>query len=282
VRSTPTATWLVSTTCARTTASSVNLLHNALEIAQQIGYTRVIGGMIGNLGAIYTERGMIDEALACYRHALRVALELGDWYGVSYALAQMAEVNRGAGMLNDGGLLAVRAVPLAEQMQALYFLADGLLVQAEALLNDGNAAEARTTAERALATAQQVNNTDTAFNTGLLLVRIRQVQGELDSAGAAAAYNALRETYPDDAQQAALDYAIWQLDPSSEAMRHSAAERYRTIYETATKAQYRERYTELTGENLPEPEPLPDLPQAVRLNGAPMESLLALVDARLA
>ena len=51
------------------------------------------------------------------------------------------------------------------------------------------------------------------------------------------------------------------VDRSTPAARHGAADAYQALYKHTPSAEYRQRYRELTEEQLSEPLPLPDLPE---------------------
>ena len=83
---------------------------------------------------------------------------------------------------------------------------------------------------------------------------------------------------PDDAEQAAIRYEAWRLDREQESHRRQAADLYKALFAQTPSAEYRQRYEELTGERLPDPPPLPPLPEAVTRRPADLGALLAQVD----
>jgi hypothetical protein len=60
-------------------------------------------------------------------------------------------------------------------------------------------------------------------------------------------------------RQAALYYEVWRLAPEDEAARTAAAALYHAEYVQTGAEECRRRYQELTGEELPDPPPLPDV-----------------------
>jgi hypothetical protein len=83
-------------------------------------------------------------------------------------------------------------------------------------------------------------------------------------------------------QRAALHYELWKLDRVDGDHRSKAADLYRTLYADTPGYEYRRRYEELTGESLPEPASLPDLPAIVARGQVNMDTLLAQIDQTIA
>lgn len=92
----------------------------------------------------------------------------------------------------------------------------------------------------------------------------------------------LQREWPGDAQQAALSAARWRLDPSRESDRQAAADLFRKLYAVTPFIEYRRNYEELTGLRLPEPPPLPNLPDLVQDQPVDWPSLLDQVNQLIA
>jgi hypothetical protein len=88
--------------------------------------------------------------------------------------------------------------------------------------------------------------------------------------------------WPDASEQAALYYEIWRLDPTRQDARQTAADLYRELYSRTPDVEYRKRYAELTGETLPETEPLPPLPEHLLGEPIDLEALFERVGVRSA
>ena len=78
-----------------------------------------------------------------------------------------------------------------------------------------------------------------------------------------------------------MHYAIWRLDPTRETSRQSAARLYSELYAATPDIDFRERYLHLTGDALPEPLALPELPALVPDPLPDLEPLLGRVDQML-
>ncbi|HMA37687.1 MAG TPA: adenylate/guanylate cyclase domain-containing protein [Chloroflexia bacterium] len=104
----------------------------------------------------------------------------------------------------------------------------------------------------------------------------------LPEPGAAlAALDTLAATWPDEADQAAIAYERWRVQPAAEAFRADAARRYALLYTRSPKAEYRARYRALTADDLPAPPPLPDLPAIVTATPIDLDALIARVAAEV-
>jgi hypothetical protein len=77
-------------------------------------------------------------------------------------------------------------------------------------------------------------------------------------------------------------YALWKLDPAREDDRRVAADLYETLHVDRPNITFRARYRELTGETLPEPSGILDVPEGVKRYPGTVEELLAQVEAGLA
>jgi hypothetical protein len=94
-------------------------------------------------------------------------------------------------------------------------------------------------------------------------IRLRHALGESTKTEATAELRFLlrRESAPH--RQAALNYELCRLAPEDEAARIAAAGFYRSQHAETGAEEYRNRYSELTGETLPDPPPLPDVSELI-------------------
>jgi len=84
--------------------------------------------------------------------------------------------------------------------------------------------------------------------------------GDAGAARSADGLRALLPVWTGDAEQAAITYELWRLDPTDADSRNRAAELYAALHRTAPTAEHRRRYEELTGERLEAVSVLPPLP----------------------
>ena len=261
-------------------AGAMDVLREAVEEAQRIGYVRALAALITNMGSTYVIGGQTEDALACYQHGLEIGLTLGDWTMIVTALVNMAMLHEQRGEYNEAAALLERGLPLSRRLEALHDLALALRVAAQLSLEADDLPEALQLTEEAAAIAQQVNNTSTAFEANLLLVRARRQTGDLDDAAAVGVLDGLRATFNQPQQEAELDDVIWQMTDDDDA-RRSAADRYRVLFDDTPTPQYRERYITLTGDDLPEPPSLPAPPPGITFDRETRAALLTQIDAYL-
>ena len=81
-----------------------------------------------------------------------------------------------------------------------------------------------------------------------------------------------------EGERAALLEALWQLDPTREETRKTAAALYRRLYEQAPSVRHRDAYARLTGVTLPPGPPLPPLPDELQEDMGDVDALLRQVD----
>jgi outer membrane protein TolC len=86
------------------------------------------------------------------------------------------------------------------------------------------------------------------------------------------------ERWPGEREQAALRYAMWRLAPAVHAYRRDAARRYRALYQSTPHREYRRRYAELTGETLPPPPSLAEVPDLVLRHRVDIAAALTLIE----
>jgi hypothetical protein len=140
-------------------------------------------------------------------------------------------------------------------------------------------AEAQLANDEARLVAQQVERQDMLFATQVLGARLQFLLHQMTSAEARHNLEVLRHTWTAEKEQAALYYEQWRLsDQTDESARRAAGELYRTLYARSPNSDYRERYLELTGEALPPPPPLPDLPPFITQQPLDVDALLRKVD----
>jgi hypothetical protein len=167
-----------------------------------------------------------------------------------------------------------------------------LVSLARLLLDQGRAVEAQALYRQASgmmasAGAGRLAGEDMRFDLRVLDIRIRHALGELTSAQVRAALHAQAPKTVAPLQQAAVQYELWRLAHDDEVARVKAATLYREQYHETGAEDCRTRFRELTGETLPDPEPLPDVSDLIPLEpgdqaGLDLEAVLADLEILLA
>jgi tetratricopeptide (TPR) repeat protein len=250
-------------------------LRQALDAATDIGYRHAAGVIIGNAGEIYRLQGDYGRALACYQHGLQVVTELSDWTMIYINMLNIAVTYVACGDYREAEPLFTRTIALGRALNIPYFLCEGLHHLSQLYTRQRRYVEAQPINQEALEIANQVGRKEIQFQAQLLANRLRVAQGQADAGAAIGELEALRADWPGDAEQAAIDYAIWLLDARREGSRRAAAERYRALYTRTPNIEYRWRYTQLAGEPLPDPAALPLMPGIAAPDAAHLAELLA-------
>jgi tetratricopeptide (TPR) repeat protein len=256
-------------------ANALACLRQALEAALEIGYVQAFGFIIGNAGVLYDQRGYQREALQCYGQGLAIAADLGDWPSTLNILSNIAIGFIALHRYRDAEQLYARAIVLGRQFTIPFSLCEVLYLQAGLYVDQGRHTEALPLNREALDIATQIERKDIQFQAQVLAIRLQVAMGEIDVAAAVGALTALLDTWTDESEQATLHYEIWRLDAARAEDRQAAADLYRELHSRTPLAEYRRRYAGLTGATLPEPPPLPPLPE--HLLGQPID-LVALFE----
>jgi class 3 adenylate cyclase/predicted ATPase len=260
---------------------AVEYLRRSIEVAGEIGYLQMIGLMLGNAGTVYQQLGSFAAALACYGQALRIAAELGDWPGILNVIGNVALVFTAQSRYEEAGRLYARAIDLARSLNIPHVLCADLQRAAQLHHLQGRHAEASPLNREALEVARQVGRREYQFEAEVLAIRLRVAVNEIDAARAIGELEALSSAWPDENEQAALYYETWRLDRTRETARQAAASFYRSQYAGTFDVEYRQRYTELTGETLPDPPALPPMPEEVMKTPVNLDALLKRVGVEL-
>jgi tetratricopeptide (TPR) repeat protein len=236
----------------------------------------------GNMGMVYAGLGDHAHALACYSFLLKVTLELGDRQNVLVATGNMISVYTAQGEYTVAGRLSRRAITLGRALNVPLYLCEFLHARADLLARRSRRAEAITLCDEAAAMAAGIGRTDIQLPALLLSLRLRLQTGELDRAAAVDALQSLRDAWPEDHQQAAILYELWQLDESAASLRQQTAALYHNLYARTPDVTYHRRYQKLTGEALPAPLAAPSPPAVVAGSATDLEELVVQVDRLIA
>jgi tetratricopeptide (TPR) repeat protein len=244
---------------------AVQWYRTAYEVARAIDDRQVISWALVNVANIISELGDFQRALAYNLAGLDIDLGLNDSWTTFQTLANFGETLKRLGASWQAGELYQWAADLGRKLDSPSYLSGVLSDFAELRLEqqciDEAAAlyaEAQTLAARV--TGERMAGGDTRLTLAILNVQLQHRRGSLIAQGAVRALEQLLTEYHFPEQQATIHYAAWQIDPAAESHRTQAAELYRTLGLKAPLYVYRQRYHELSGETLPEPPSLPDLP----------------------
>jgi tetratricopeptide (TPR) repeat protein len=237
-----------------------------------------MGVAAGNAGELYREHGDLDMATRCLTHALRVAVELGDWTSMASWIDGLADVAAARGRKREAEQLLSRAARLARQVNDPYYLSDSLFQLARLRASQGRMEEAEQLNQQALTIASSQGERDAEVRSRVLALRLGVALGRSEPHQAVQELRRLRDQWEGPPEQALILTAIWELDPDQETSRDQAATLYATLYEQTERAEYRQAYQRLTGDSLPAAPALPPLPIPVDPGVDNLDALLRQVD----
>jgi tetratricopeptide (TPR) repeat protein len=235
----------------------------ALSVAEEIGDRRMAALAIGNIGEVHRRQGEHGRALRCFAHAFRITVEIGDRTSMANQAENLAVTMIAQGRYAEAEQLLTRAISLARRLHAEYYLSHWLHQQARFLADAGRLREADRVNREALEIAVEREQHDVELRARLLSLRLQVDLGRTERRGALGELQALRDTWIDRHEQAAVLDALWQLDPAQEQIRQEAIALYRMLYERTPTVEYREAYERLAGTRLPSAPPLPPLPDGI-------------------
>ncbi|MEV4343001.1 tetratricopeptide repeat protein [Actinoplanes sp. NPDC049596] len=251
----------------------------ALAVARDIGARHTGAVIVGNMSEIYRDQGDYRRARTCVMYSLRVAVELGDASSVVDLVAGLGIITAGERRPGEAQRLLERAIELARDLDAPYYLCAWLHRLASLHLAADRPAAAGLLNAESLRIAEEHGERDTLVHAFVLSVRLRAAAGELSTGQAAEMLRAAAEEWTEPHEVALLLDAVWRADPDDTGARDTAAAIYRELYERAPSIEYRDAYRKLTGVLLPPGPPLPELPAWIAAEGGPdLATLLRRID----
>ena len=252
----------------------------AYQVAREIDDRQVLAWALDNVSNILGDLGDFRRALAYKESVLRIVLEINDTWTACLTLANFGWIFKGLRYCRQAEAVYRQAVELGRKLDIPSYLSSiatdlATLLLEQRQINEAEAlyGEAQDLASRV--EGQRLAGEDVRFDLAILGIRLRCAQGRLTQREAVIELEQMLSERHMPEQQAALHFEAWRIDPSLESHRAQAAEQYRTLGLDVPLHLYRQRYRELTGESLPEPPPLPDLPDISIPDHFDVESLAA-------
>jgi tetratricopeptide (TPR) repeat protein len=255
--------------------TALGRLGEVITMAVEIGDLQTVAVAAVNMGEVYRVAGSDAEALECYRYGLGALVEMADRVGITATIANIAQVDARQGKIAEAAQLIDLAIKLADSLSIPFFLAHCRSCRAEVLLSRGEIAAALEENNAAMRIAAEIELREITLKASLRDIELRLLSTQIDRAKAAAAYVALLEQTDSPEERAEIARHLWGLS-GMEDYRAYAAEGYAELYRHTPSAEYRERYRELGGADLPTPPPLAP-PPALLSTAPPLEALLARV-----
>ncbi|NDJ77169.1 MAG: hypothetical protein GYB65_13015, partial [Chloroflexi bacterium] len=244
-----------------------------LRVCSEMGDLRRAGVAVGNIGLLYYLYGDAERALRCFAHQLRLGIELGDRGMISFALSDVADVYKMRERYDDAARFYDGAIALGHSLNIRYDLCGYLYKKADLFARQEQYMAAQGIVTEALEVASQVENQEVEFQAQVLQVCLGAWSGQTEMATTVERLAALLEQAASPEQQAAVYYELWRLR-QHDSHRQQAADRYQELYAQAPNWDYRQRYQELTGQDLPAAPDLPELPGMITREHGELAALL--------
>ena len=256
----------------------------SLQFSLEIGDRQGVGLAVGNIGNIYWYTGDFLATLRCHAMHLQISLELGEQWGVSLAASKIALAYMAQGNFDESEVMLKRAIILGQVMDSLYELSGFYFDWGNLLSAQGKLEKALDSYNEAVQLAAEADNSLVQFEAQVARMRTQVQLGQKNAETAIEQLHHLHDAWMEhfhgnEEQEAAIHYEIWKLDPTQEHHLKRAGELYAHLYEHTPSAEFRERYHELAGEHLPDPPPLPPLPDIVTRKSVNLDALIDQIDA---
>lgn len=238
---------------------AINYCVLALKIREDMKDQRSIAVNIGNLGILFHDLGEFLQAELCYRWALHLDFEAVHPEAVIRHLG-----NLGQNLIQQGALplakdFTERTLQLCHKWQSTHSLPPTLLRGGNIARQLGQIDKAIAFYEQAAEAARRYEQPVISASALAQLVPLLVNQKKMTSEEAKAQLQSLlANAVRSQKEQAFLRQALWQVT-GEPAYARQAAQIYAALYSSAPLYDYRQRYFECTGEQLPV-QPLPSFP----------------------
>ncbi len=248
-----------------------------LAIDQELGDRIGVCFALENMADLYNRRGEYEKALHCAAHGLQIALELDARQLVSIVLGRLVDTYTGQADQERLGRTARQSVAINRWMNLPRNLCKSLFALASHQAEAGDLDLAGELLEECIRLAAGVRHRRVQFQAEKLQASLPALADPPRRQEAIQQLESLEAEWTLESEQAALHDAIWQLDPRQADRRAAAISAYESLYARSSDSNVRRRLEALTGEALPDPDPLPELPEAIRTSLPVLAALLEQV-----
>lgn len=268
--------------CLGDALSALVCFEQQLLTAAEVGDQRVISIACANMGEIYRHVGNYERALACHTKQLQIALEIGNPSVILTAVGYLGSIYNAQKRFEEAERFCQRALVFGRVLKVRYYLGEFLFVNAIICARQQRYEEAQSFNEEALTIVRQVGHKEIEFKAEVLTTQMQLVLAQISMPQAIAEFEKLLKVWPGDKEQAALRYELWSLDKTQEQHRQNAARLYSNLYDNIPDMEYGQRYQKLTGKDLPESLPFPEMPEILTRNLPHLNELIEQVDYMIA
>jgi tetratricopeptide (TPR) repeat protein len=250
----------------------------ALKIAEELGDRRSVALALVNLGDLYRRQGRFPAALACLGTALSILADLQSPHDVAETLVSLAWTFLAQEWYAEAEAVLRRAVALCRTLAIPSVLCAALHLSAELSFRDRRLEEAAETNEESLRLAAEIGRRDIQLRAHVFRIRLDVARGEIDVPAAVTSLEQMLAFWPREREQEILYYQIWRLDPSRQPHGEVAAALCRALFEKSGALEDRRRYEDLTGQRLPDRDPLPEPPPVASSTRVDLDDPIRRVD----
>lgn len=237
-------------------------LHQAVEVANRTGYRLLLAMCTGNAGILYREHGDYERSFECLIYWVQTSIEMGHRPGMANGLTELAMLRTEQKRLGEAERLFTVAIRLARDLGSPHFLCFCLYYYADMLVTQQRYPEAQPAATEALDIAIDAEDNEVRLSAEVLVTRLEMALGRMSNRVAAQRLRAMLVPLRQPQERAAVLYGLWR-DGADASSGREAAALYGELFESTGKVFYARRYEELTGRALPDPPPLPPLPETL-------------------
>lgn len=232
-----------------------------VKICNQIGDLSGIAIALGNNSALCFDLGDHTNAFRQALLELKLNIDMGNKLNASVGLSHIAKVFVKQEQYQDAEAIFRYAIALGEVVGAPYHLCQNLYDLAKLLFTQQRYTEATELNNKAISSAVESERYQVENNARILTIELQLATLEIDATKSIIQLLELLETATRKREQAAIYYAIAQLehDNSATSPHHKTAMTlYHELYEQTQFIMYHEGYQQLSGISLPQ-KPIPSL-----------------------
>lgn len=254
-----------------------------LELARSLGEGRGISGAVGLLGIALQHQGDFESAKGCLAYCTRESLRIGDLRVAAHGLGLMGDMYIQQNDLVTAQNIVSRAVSCLRKLKTPAYLCHILYYHACIFLAEEDLKKALGIVNEGLAIAESLKRANWIFEYGLLRIRVQHLAGILSKDKAYAELLDQTDHCPFSKQEAKamVYFECFKIGTATPSQVQEAKQFYLEAYKKRPKVEYHKKYEEMTGENLPPPPRLKELPQELNAFQFDIMDLLAEFDAYL-
>ena len=253
-----------------------------LRIAKGLGERREISHALRNMGMLFAEQGAFEQALSCHTQSLQIAIEMETARAIGRAIGEIAIAYAVQEEFARAEELFQQVRNLIPESALPYYLCKYIYQYAAMLAHQERYEDALSMNSQAADIARRIKRKDIQFKTELLEIRLETALHQIKPAMAANRYLSLLPEWPAEDEQVVIYDALFTLGVGNkeeiDTYRQMTVELYRALYSQTPKFEYRQRYEEITGERLSEPDSIAELPEVMGDGTLDLDALLKQVN----